>query len=69
MQKVVLTVLRIRDVWKKFKRKKLQFCKRQKVVLTVLRIRDVYPGSDFFLSRIRTVSFPDLGSGSATLVV
>jgi hypothetical protein len=34
---------------------------------TVLRIWDVYPGSDFFPSRIRTVSIPDPGSASKNL--
>jgi hypothetical protein len=33
------------------------------------RIRDVYPGSDFFPSRIRTVSIPDPGSASKNLSV
>ncbi len=33
----------------------------------MLRIRDVYPGSDFFPSRIRTVSIPDPGSSSKKL--
>ncbi len=36
---------------------------------TVLRIRDVYPGSDFFSSRIRTVSIPDPGSASKNLSI
>ncbi len=39
-------------------------CKKAKYIIgtAVLRIRDVYPGSDFFPSRIRTVSIPDPGS-------
>ena len=35
----------------------------------MLRIRDVYPGSDFFPSRIRTVSIPDPGSASKNLSI
>jgi hypothetical protein len=35
----------------------------------VLRIRDVYLGSDFFPSRIRTVSIPDPGSASKNLSI
>jgi hypothetical protein len=35
----------------------------------VLRIRDVYPGSDFFPSRIRTVSIQDPGSASKNLSI
>ncbi len=38
-------------------------------MLAVLRIRDVYPGSDFFPSRIRTVSIPDPGSSSKNLSI
>jgi hypothetical protein len=36
---------------------------------TVLRIRDVYPGSDFFPSRIRTVSTADPASTSKNLSI
>jgi hypothetical protein len=36
---------------------------------SVWRIRDVYPGSDFFPSRIRTVSIPDPGSSSKNLSI
>jgi hypothetical protein len=35
----------------------------------VWRIRDVYPGSDFFPSRIQTVSIPDPGSESKNLSI
>jgi hypothetical protein len=35
----------------------------------VWRIRDVYPGSDFFPSRIRTVSIQDPGSSSKNLSI
>ena len=36
---------------------------------TVLRIRDVYPGSDFFPSRIPTVSILDPGSVKKNLII
>ncbi len=39
------------------------------MLASVLRIRDVYPGSDFFPSRIRTVSIPDPGSSSKNLSI
>jgi hypothetical protein len=37
--------------------------------LPVLRIRDVYPGSNFFPSRILTVSIPDPGSASKNFIL
>ncbi len=52
-------------------RTRIRFQKFQKIVTknAVLGIRDVYPWSDFFPSRIRTVSIPDLGSASKNLSI
>ncbi len=54
-------------MWIRWTRIQIRWTRIQ--IRTVSRIRDVSPGSDFFTSRIRTVSIPDPGSASKNLSI